>query len=203
VGRWEPGAAGRLAQAALELFHERGYEQTTVAEIAQRAGLTERTFFRHFADKREVFFAGSERLGELFARAVDDAPASLSPIAMVERAVDAGSAMLVDRTFSRRRQAMIFANPELVERERVKLARMADAVAEALVRRGVDTPAAQLAAEMGLTVFRLAFERWIASSGQDTMCDAARETFAALRTVAAPPSVPSRSGSTSGTEVSS
>jgi hypothetical protein len=56
--RWEPNARGRLEQAALALYGERGFENTTVAEIAARAGLTERTFFRHFADKREVLFAG-------------------------------------------------------------------------------------------------------------------------------------------------
>ncbi|MFD9129671.1 TetR/AcrR family transcriptional regulator, partial [Kitasatospora sp. NPDC059571] len=80
MGRWEPNARGRLAEAALGLYGERGYEQTTVAEIAERAGLTERTFFRHYADKREVLFDGSGVLQELFAAAVAGAPESAAPI---------------------------------------------------------------------------------------------------------------------------
>src|SRR5277367_3609988 len=80
VTRWEPNAAGRLAQAAMELYSERGFEQTTVAEIAARAGLTERTFFRHFADKREVLFAGADGLRDLMVRAVAEAPVGLAPI---------------------------------------------------------------------------------------------------------------------------
>src|SRR5215472_3630839 len=80
MGRWEPDARGRLERAALELYGERGFEQTTVAEIAGRAGLTERTFFRHFADKREVLFAGSAALRDLIVNAVTSAPASATPI---------------------------------------------------------------------------------------------------------------------------
>src|SRR6266480_4879862 len=80
MGRWEPNARGRLERAALELYCELGYEQTTVAEIARRAGLTERTFFRHFADKREVLFAGSSSLLEALMNAVAAAPAEASPM---------------------------------------------------------------------------------------------------------------------------
>ena len=76
MGRWEPNARGRLEQAAMELYLERGFDQTTVAEIAERAGLTERTFFRHFADKREVLFAGAGALQELLVSAVAGAPDS-------------------------------------------------------------------------------------------------------------------------------
>ena len=78
MGRWEPDARGRLMQAALELYGERGFEQTTVAEIAQRAGLTERTFFRHFADKREVLFSGE--VDDLVLSALADARPSAAPI---------------------------------------------------------------------------------------------------------------------------
>ena len=77
--RWEPGAPERLAQAALELYAERGFEQTTVAEIAKRAGLTERTFFRHFTDKREVLFAGQDDFQRLFVTEVEAAPADATP----------------------------------------------------------------------------------------------------------------------------
>src|SRR3981189_380122 len=116
--RWEPNARGRLEQAAVELYSERGFEQTTVAEIAKRAGLTERTFFRHFADKREVLFAGAEDLQELLVSAVGNAPDSAAPIAAVGAGLLAAAALLQERReFSRQRQAVIAANPELQERE--------------------------------------------------------------------------------------
>src|SRR6516162_6467851 len=89
MGRWEPDARGRLAKAAMVLYAEQGFERTTVAEIAARAGLTERTFFRHFADKREVLFYGMERLRGLLARAVADAPASAAPMELVGAAFEA------------------------------------------------------------------------------------------------------------------
>src|SRR5580704_17920347 len=97
MSRWEPNAAGRLAQAALELYIERGFEQTTVAEIAARAGLTERTFFRHFADKREVLFARSHMLQELVVAAVAGAPYSAAPIAAAAAGVEAAGALLEER----------------------------------------------------------------------------------------------------------
>src|SRR6202035_2298884 len=89
MGRWEPNARGRLEQAALELYLERGFEQTTVAEIAKRAGLTERTFFRHFADKREVLFSGAGALEELLVSAVAGAPESSAPMAAVAAGLEA------------------------------------------------------------------------------------------------------------------
>ena len=123
--RWEPGAAERLAQAALDLYAERGFEQTTVAEIAKRAGLTERTFFRHYADKREVLFAGAGALQEPMVTAVQDAPDATAPIDAVAEGLRAGAAVLEPRRpFSRQRQAVIAANTELQERELIKLARL-------------------------------------------------------------------------------
>src|ERR1700732_2886791 len=103
--RWEPNPRGRLEQAALELYIERGFEQTTVAEIAKRAGLTERTFFRHFADKREVLFGGSVHLQELMVGALAAAPASAAPIDAVAAGVLAAAQVLKDQDYSRRRQA--------------------------------------------------------------------------------------------------
>ncbi len=97
MGRWEPDAPGRLAQAAMELYVERGFEQTTVAEIARRAGLTERTFFRHFADKREVLFAGSASLEHLLVETVADAPANLAPIDAAAAGIEAAAALLQQR----------------------------------------------------------------------------------------------------------
>lgn len=185
MGRWEPDARGRLAKAAMELYDERGYEQTTVAEIAKRAGLTERTFFRHFADKREVLFAGSDVLKERLIGALDEAPSSLPPIDAVGAALDDIGAWFTDREFSQRRQTIIDANPELQERERIKLASMASALAAALRRRGVREPAATLAAEMGIAVFRIGFERWIGESNGRDLAQIMRESLAELKAVTA------------------
>ena len=107
MGRWEPNARGRLEQAALDLYLERGFEQTTVAEIARRAGLTERTFFRHFADKREVLFWGSGALQEVLVGAVAGAPPSAAPIDAVAAALEAAGGLMQERrACARRRQAI-------------------------------------------------------------------------------------------------
>jgi len=168
MSRWQPNARGRLEQAALELYTERGFDQTTVAEIAERAGLTERTFFRHYADKREVLFWGQDALMELVTKHIADAPDSASPIDAVGGALQAvGEVFEGRREHARRRQAVIAANPGLQERELIKLASLATAVAEGLGRRGVGEPAAKLTAETGVAVFKVAFDRWI-SAGTDT-----------------------------------
>lgn len=186
MGRWEPDARGRLGQAAMDLYSQRGFEQTTVAEIAQRAGLTERTFFRHFADKREVLFAGSDALRDVLVGALEDAPRSLGPLDAVGKALEAVAAQLPERPdFSRRRQAIIDANPELQERERIKLASLATAAADALRRRGVADSAAILAAEMGIAVFRVAFERWISETNQHDLSRVIRESLDELKAVTA------------------
>jgi AcrR family transcriptional regulator len=165
--RWEPNARGRLERAAMELYGERGFEQTTVAEIAERAGLTERTFFRYFADKREVLFSGAETLQELMVSAVADAPAAAAPIEAIAAALDVAGALLEERTeFSGQRQAIIMANPELQERELIKLASLGAALAEALRARGVADQSASLTAEIGIAVFRTAFEHWHAEGNR-------------------------------------
>ncbi|AGB23766.1 transcriptional regulator [Mycobacterium sp. JS623] len=162
MSRWEPNARGRLEQAALELYTERGFEQTTVAEIAERARLTERTFFRHFADKREVLFGGQDALIELVTTRIADAPDAASPIDMVRGALQAVGEMLADRReHAQRRQAVIDANPGLQERELIKLASLSAAMAEGLQRRGVSASAAALTAEMAIAVFKVAFMRWL------------------------------------------
>src|SRR5579859_1649214 len=148
--RWEPDSRGRLEQAALALYGERGFDNTTVAQIAARAGLTERTFFRHFADKREVLFWGAGSLQALLVSTVADAPVALSPMAAVGVALEAAGALLQQRRdFARARQTIIASNPELRERELIKLASLASGMADALRRRGVTDPAASLAAEAG------------------------------------------------------
>src|SRR3954454_8228478 len=157
MGRWEPGAQGRLREAAMDLYLEQGFTQTTVAEIARRAGLTPRTFFRHFADKREVLFAGSAILQARMVDAVDAAPPGTPAMATVGAALRAAADLLGgDRAFARHRQDLIVANRELHERELIKLPSLAAALADALRRRGVTEPQARLAAEAGIAVLRVA-----------------------------------------------
>jgi AcrR family transcriptional regulator len=186
MGRWEPNARGRLEQAALELYVERGFEQTTVAEIAERAGLTERTFFRHFADKREVLFAGGANLQGFLVSAVAGAPDSMAPIEAVAVALEGAGALLQERReYSRQRQAVIAANASLQERELIKLASLASALAAALRQRGVTGPAASLAAEAGIAVFKIAFERWVGGTSQPDLPQLIRESFDDLKAVTA------------------
>ena len=184
MSRWEPNARGRLEEAALELYSERGFDETTVAEIAERAGLTERTFFRHFADKREVLFGGQDALLELFVNHIVDAPGSISPIDAVGAALAAAGPVFEDRhKHARRRQAIIAANPRLQERELIKLASMAAAIAGALRRRGVADSAAKLTAEAGVAVFKVAFERWIDGGRRDQLPQFIRESLDELKAV--------------------
>ena len=185
MGRWEPGSRGRLEQAALELFGERGFESTTVAAIAERAGLTERTFFRHFTDKREVLFWGAGSLQDLLVAEVDDAPPEQPPLDVVLGALrTAADGFFADRgDHARQRQAVIDANAELQERELIKLARLASALADALRRRGVGDPAAGLTAEAAIAVFRIAFETWVHATDPGTLADAITAAATELRAV--------------------
>jgi AcrR family transcriptional regulator len=170
----------------MELYAEQGFEQTTVAEIAARAGLTERTFFRHFTDKREVLFYGMERLRDLLARAVADAPASATAMDAVGAAFETAGAFLQQNPERvRLRDAIVSANAELRERELIKLAALASAVAGALRERGIAEPAASLAAETGVAVFKVAFARWIGDPGQPDLPGIIRESMGDLRGVLA------------------
>ena len=182
MGRWEPDARGRLAKAAMTLYAEQGFEQTTVAEIAARAGLTERTFFRHFADKREVLFYGMEMMRDLLVRAVADAPDSATAIDAVGAAFEAAGALLQENPERvRLRDAIVSANAELRERELIKLAAFASAVAGALRDRGIPEPAASVAAETGVAVFKVAFARWVSEPGQPDLPGIFRELMAELK----------------------
>lgn len=186
MARWKPDSRGRLEQAALALYSERGFENTTVAEIAAHAGLTERTFFRYFADKREVLFWGAGTLQELLVSAVVSAPDSAAPIDAVAAALEAAGALLQERRESaRQRQAVIAANTELRERELIKLASLASALADALRRRGATGPAATLTAEAGIAVFRVAVERWVNESSQRDLPQLIRESLDELKAVTA------------------
>jgi len=186
MGRWEPDARGRLAKAAMALYAEQGFEQTTVAEIAARAGLTERTFFRHFADKREVLFYGMEMMRDLLMRAVADAPASATAMEAVGAAFQAAGAMLQENPERvRLRDAIVSANAELRERELIKLAAFAAAVAGALRDRGIPEPTASLAAETGVAIFKVAFARWASEPGQPDLPGIVGELMEELRGVLA------------------
>jgi AcrR family transcriptional regulator len=162
----------------MQLYVERGFEPTTVAEIAKRAGLTERTFFRHFADKREVLFAGAAALQQHLVDALAAAPASATPLAAVAAALDAAATTLGrNHAYSRQRQAIIVANSDLRERELIKMASLSAALADGLRRRGVPEPDASLAAEAGIAVFRVAFERWVSQPDPADLSQVMRESL--------------------------
>jgi AcrR family transcriptional regulator len=170
----------------MELFVERGYEQTTVADIAERAGLTRRTFFRYFADKREVLFHGSERLQQIMVSALINAPAHATAIEAVAAALDATAGFFVDnRRFARQRQSVIAANADLHERELIKLATLSAALAEALRNRGITEPDASLAGAAGIAVFRVAFGVWVGKSERRGFGEIVSESLARLRALAA------------------
>jgi AcrR family transcriptional regulator len=186
--RWEPGARERLNGAALELYASKGFEETTVAEIAQSAGLTERTFFRYFADKREVLFAGSELLQQQFVDGAAAAPTDAMPIEVIRCAVSASAEYFPNerRSYARQRAAIIDANPQLQERELRKMSSLAAALATALRNRGIAEPAATLAAQSGVTVFRVSFAAWIAEGSDRSMLDIQNEVFVQLGALTAP-----------------
>ena len=188
MGRWEPDSRGRLEQAAFDLFAERGFENTTVAEIAERAGLTERTFFRQYSDKREVLFAGGSEFQELVVSAIATAPASLPPLDAVAAGLDAAAALLEERrAFARMRQAIIAANAELRERELIKLASLSAAIADTLRQRALADPAASLTAEVAIAVFRVAFERWLDEGNQLGLPQIMRESLDELKALLSAP----------------
>jgi AcrR family transcriptional regulator len=167
----------------MELFAERGFEATTVAGIAGRAGVTERTFFRYFADKREVLFAGEEQLEAVFVDAIAGAPADASLTDLLVAALDAGGGALQDvrgRDFARMRNEIITANEQLQERELLKLAKLSHAVSAALVARGVAEVPARLAGDLVVSVFATAFARWIAPGETRDLVELQREGLAVI-----------------------
>ena len=185
MGRWEPDAEGRFRAAALELFVERGYDQTTVADIAQRAGLTRRTFFRYFTDKREVLFNGSERLQQIMVTALNGAPERASAFEAVAAALEATSGFFGDnREFARQRNLVVMAHADLYERELIKLATLSAALAEGLRSRGFDALDASLVAEAGIAVFRVAFAQWVAEGEQRSFGEIVTESLARLKAIA-------------------
>jgi AcrR family transcriptional regulator len=182
MGRWEPDAQGRMIRAAVELFTERGFEQTTAGDIAERAGVTERTFFRHFTDKREVLFDDSGTMARTTYDAIMAAQADLSPLDAALAGIVAGGGLLADRRdHAVNRSRIIAANPSLQERELLKLAAMTDTTAEALRTRGVAEPTASLAAHSAVTVFQVAFTHWVSTEESRTLAACIADAAAALR----------------------
>ena len=162
MGRWEPGARERLVVTAVDLFTEQGYDATTVAQIAERAGVTRSTFFRHFSDKREVLVAGQETLGRLLAEGIADAPAGAGPLEAVAAGLERASAEMgpANRDLGPRLKAAIAASTELQERDALKSISLAAAMTTALLARGVPDPTAQLAGELGLLAFKRGYTKW-------------------------------------------
>ena len=185
MGRWPPDARSRLQEAALALYGERGYEETTVAEIAERAGLTKRTFFRYFADKREVLFWGSELLEQQMVAAIEDAPAPASALSLISAALDAAADRFEPvREFAAPRHRIIVSSRELQERELIKAASLASGMAGALRGRGFGDTAAALTAHTALTVMHVTFGQWVDDPDKRPFQEIARDALAQLREIA-------------------
>jgi AcrR family transcriptional regulator len=170
MARWEPGARERLVVAAVDLFTEQGYDATTVAQIAGRAGVTDSTFFRHFSGKREVLVAGQETLSRLLAGGIAEAPEGVSPLEAVAAGLERASNALgpVNRDLGPRLKAAIAASAELQERDALKNVGLAAAMTAALVARGVPDPTAHLAGELGVLAFKRGYAQWSEGERDDT-----------------------------------
>ncbi len=162
MARWQPGATQRLVIAAVDLFTEQGYDATTVAQIAERAGVTKSTFFRHFSDKRELLVAGQETLSRLLADGITEAPAGASPLEAVAAGLERASSAMgpTNRELGPRLTAAVAASTELQERDALKSVGMAAAMTAALVARGFPDPTAHLAGELGVLAFKRGYAQW-------------------------------------------
>ena len=187
--RWEPGARNRLQLAALDLFVERGFDRTTVAEIAARADVTERTFYRYFADKREVLFQGQDELAAAFAAGILDSPAGSAPLDVCEHTLcELGTFFCQERRdSSRRRQLVIEAEDGLREREQLKLASLATVATETFRSRGLGDAPARLAGETTVALFKVTFAAWVAEGEGQSFPELARASVRGLRELGRPP----------------
>lgn len=188
MARWEPGTRDRLQQAALELFAEHGYDGVTVKEISDRAGLTERTFFRYFADKREVLFLGNEQFQETFRSAAANCPAG-EPLTVVLAGLRGAEALFPDdrRAWARARHEVVSTNLALQERELLKMSSLTVTLAQVLIDRDVDRRSADLAAELGVTLFRATFTAWIAPGERRSFAELLDETLVGMRALLSGP----------------
>ncbi|MCO5972708.1 TetR family transcriptional regulator [Actinoallomurus soli] len=186
MGRWRPDARARLQEAAMALYGERGYDETTVAEIAERAGLTKRTFFRYFTDKREVLFWNSDLLEQQMVAAIEAAPTSAPPLDLIGAALDAAAVRFEEsREFAGLRHRIVASSPELQERELIKARSMATAMTRALCARGAGDTAAALTALMCTTVMHVAFEQWVDDPDRTPFQQLAKDALAQLRELTA------------------
>ncbi|MEY9929666.1 AcrR family transcriptional regulator [Catenulispora sp. GP43] len=181
MARWEPGARERLVVAAVDLFTERGYDATTVAQIAERAGVTKSTFFRYFPDKRDLLAAGQETLSRLLVEGIAEAPEGASPLTAVAAGLERVSGAMgpVNRELAPRLKAAVAASAELQEREALKGASLAAAATQALIDRGVPDPIATVAGELGVLAFKRGFAVW-SEGGREATDELAVHTSAAL-----------------------
>ncbi|WP_328605932.1 TetR/AcrR family transcriptional regulator [Amycolatopsis sp. NBC_00345] len=181
--RWEPDARQRLVTAALQLFSEQTYDKTTVGEIADRAGLTKSTFFRHFPDKREVLTAGQETLARLFTAGIAAAPAEATPLTAVEQGLAEAAAAMTpfNRELGPRLEAVIATSAELRERDQLKHVGLAASMAEALRARGVSETVAALAAEVGMLAFKEAYAEWVRAENHEGLAELLRAVMSRLR----------------------
>jgi AcrR family transcriptional regulator len=187
MARWQPGARERIVMAAVDLFTEQGYDATTVAQIAERAGTTKSTFFRYFPDKRELLAAGQETLSRLLVEGIAEAPDGASPLTAVAAGLERASGAMgsMNRELGPRLKAAIAASTELQERDALKSVGLAAAMTAALVARGVPDPTAQLAAELGVLAFKRGYAQWAHGDrddrdDRDADDELARYTLAAL-----------------------
>ncbi len=189
MSSWQPNARERLAHAALELFVEQGFAETTVPQITARAGLTTRTFFRHFADKREVLFAGEEELPAVVARLVADAPAAFDPMMLIAYGLETVAATRFEGRleYMRTRRAVIQTDEGLRERELRKLSTLSEAISRGFRARGFDELTAMLAAQIAVTVFSITISRWLDQDGEQPLSGLVHDTLRALRSVTADP----------------
>jgi AcrR family transcriptional regulator len=179
MARWQPGARERLVVAAVELFAEHGYDATTVTQIAERAGVTKSTFFRHFPGKRELLVAGQDALSRLLAEGIASAPEDATPLEAVAAGLTRASSFMgpMNRDLAPRLKAAIAASTELQERDALKTVGLASAMTTALQARGVPSPIAHLAAEVGVLAFKRGYESWTATEDDS---DLAPHALAAL-----------------------
>ncbi len=181
MARWEPGARERLVVAAVDLFTEQGYDATTVAQIAERAGVTKSTFFRHFPDKRDILVAGQQTLSQLLADGIAGAPVGASPLEAVAAGLERVSSAMgpMNRELGPRMKAAVAASAELQERDALKSVGLAAVMTTALLARGVTDPTAHLAAELGLLAFKRGYAEW-SEGDRDAQDELAQYTLAAL-----------------------
>ncbi|TCO62081.1 TetR/AcrR family transcriptional regulator [Actinocrispum wychmicini] len=189
MGRWEPGARERLVMAAVDLFTEQGYDATTVTQIAERAGVTKSTFFRHFPDKRELLVAGQETLCRLLTEGITEAPSGASPLEAVAAGLERASTAMgpMSREIAPRLKAAVAASTELQERDALKSVSLAAAMTTALVARGVSDPAAAVASELAVLAFKRGYAEWSEAdrAPDDGFAACLRKALDELRTASA------------------